>query len=177
MGPQMYTELVKMCKNYNPESKLILYVSVCVVSEAPAAGAVKWERQLVSRCAKMRLSKGVSIPEKESDSLETLILTCPPIKGEDDLVQRAREISFRNIQKHLRERGISLRRHYPDVYKQLCAYTENNIEKFTPVTVYPRDSVSGKSFMCIIMPDVEPESVEQVTTAGVRISTVDVLQD
>lgn len=60
MGAQMYAELVKMCKVYNPEGKLVLYVSVCVVSEAPAAGAVKWERQLVSRCAKMRLSKGVT---------------------------------------------------------------------------------------------------------------------
>lgn len=177
MGPQMYSELVKMCKSYIPESKIILYVSVCVISEAPAAGAVKWERQLVSRCAKMRLSKDINIPEKETDNPETLILTCPPIKGEDYLVLRSREISFINIQKHLRQRGISLRRHYPDIYKQLCAYAENNREKFTPVTVYPRDNVTGKSFMCIIMPDAEPESVEQVTTAGVRISTVDVLQD
>lgn len=175
MGPQMYSELVKMCKSYNPESKFILYVSVCVVSEAPAAGAVKWERQLVSRCAKMRLSKSINISsEKESDNPETLILTCPPIKED---VNRFREIIFCNIQKHLRQRGISLRRHYPDIYKQLCAYAENTIEKFNPVTVYPRDSVTGKNFICIIMPDTEPENVELVMTAGVRISTIDVLQD
>lgn len=64
MGPQMYTEMVNMCKNYSHESKLIVYVSICVVSETPAQGAVKWERQLVSRCAKMRLSKEVFIPDR-----------------------------------------------------------------------------------------------------------------
>lgn len=177
MGPQLYTELVKMCKSYNPDTKLVLYVSVCVVSEAPAAGAVKWERQLVSRCAKMRLSKEISIQEKELDNPETLILTCSPIQGNDDDVLHSREISFKNIQRHLHQRGVSLRRHYPDVYKRLCTYVENNQEKFAPVTVYPRDDATGKSFMCIIMPDAEPESIHQLSTAGVRISTVDVLKD
>lgn len=177
MGPQLYAELVKMCKNYNPDTKLVLYVSVCVISEAPAAGAVKWERQLVSRCAKMRLSKDITIPEKEADNPETLILTCPPVKGTDDAVKSFREISFRNILRHLRQRGVSLRRHYPDIYKQLCSYVENVHEKFAPVTVYPRDEVTGKSFMCIIMPDADFDDIRQVTTAGVRISTIDVLKD
>lgn len=60
MGPLLYKELVEMCQNYNSETKFVLYISLCVVSETPASGAVKWERQLVSRCAKLRLSKDLN---------------------------------------------------------------------------------------------------------------------
>lgn len=181
MGSQLYTELVKMCKNYNPDSKLVLYVSVCVVSEAPAAGAVKWERQLVSRCAKMRLSKDIPIPEREHDNPETLILTC---KYEDDDGKRltsntleTRRISFENIQKHLRQRGVSLKRQYPDIFKLLNEYVNGNCDKFKPVTVYPRDAETGKTFMCIIMPDADPDSLKQVIDVGVKVRSIDVLNE
>ncbi|XP_022919273.1 serine-rich adhesin for platelets [Onthophagus taurus] len=181
MGTQLYTELVRMCKNYNPDSKLVLYVSVCVISEAPAAGAVKWERQLVSRCAKMRLSKEiqVNIPEKDSETLpETLILTSQPMINKNiSTSQRNREISFGNIQKHLRQRGVSLRKHYPEVFQQLQTYVDGQLEKFKAVTVYPKDLITGKTFMCIIMPESDPENVEKLVKAGVRVRTVDILED
>ncbi|XP_065156297.1 uncharacterized protein [Atheta coriaria] len=175
MGPALYAELVKMCKNYNPDSRLVLYVSVCVVSEAPAAGAVKWERQLVSRCGKLRLSRDVRVPDREVENPEAIILTSKPLREEP--IQRLREISFQNIQRHLQQRGVSLKRQYPDIYQQLSSYVEGKKNKFTPVTVYPKDTNTGKPFMCIIMPDVEPECLEKVTTAGVRVRTVDVLDD
>lgn len=175
MGFQLYTELVKMCKHYNPDSKLVVYVSVCVVSEAPAAGAVKWERQLVSRCAKMRLSKDIRIPERDTEAPETLILTSEPIKL--DPVNRYREISFGNIQRHLRQRGVSLRRHYPEVFQQLQTYVEGQCDKFKAVTVYPRDTVTGKTFICIIMPESEPENLQKVIRAGVKVRTIDILKD
>lgn len=175
MGSQLYAELVKMCKNYNPDSKLVLYVSVCVVSEAPAAGAVKWERQLVSRCAKMRLSKDIPIPEREQDNPETLILTCKFDKNLSNL--ETRQMSFNNIQKHLRQRGVSLKRQYPDIYKLLSEYVNGNCDKFKPVTVYPRDAETGKTFMCIIMPDADPESLKQVIDVGVKVRSIDVLNE
>lgn len=175
MGSQLYAELVKMCKNYNPDSKLVLYVSVCVVSEAPAAGAVKWERQLVSRCAKLRLSKDIPIPEKDQENPETLILTCKFDRTRPAL--EARQISFDNIQKHLRQRGVSLKRQYPDIYKLLSEYVNGNCDKFKPVTVYPRDAETGKTFMCIIMPDADPESLKQVIDVGVKVRSIDVLNE
>lgn len=175
MGPQLYTELVKMCKNYKPDSKLIVYVSVCVVSEAPTVGAVKWERQLVSRCAKMRLSKDVVIPEKEVENPETIVLTSSVMK--DNSEREIRQAILSNIQHILLQKGISLKRQYPDIYHQLCLYVEGNCDKFTPVTIYPHDSETGKTFMCIIMPEADPDSLEQVITAGVQIRTIDVLQN
>ncbi|KAK4881760.1 hypothetical protein RN001_005079 [Aquatica leii] len=173
MGPQMYAELVKMCKNYNPDTKLVLYVTVCVVSEVPATGAVKWERQLVSRCAKMRLSKEIPIPERDiTENLETLVLTCSPTR---DI--KSREYVFSNIQNQLKMRGVSLRRQYPEIYQQLCVYVEGKCSKFTPVTVYPKDDITGKSFMCIIMLDSDPEGVRQVSAAGIPVNTINLLHN
>lgn len=174
MGQQMYAELVKMCKLYNTETKFVLYVSICVISETPSSGAVKWERQLVSRCAKIRLSKtATSSSSHESDKTpETLILNCPPIFRD---VVRTRQQAVSNLQRHLMQYGILLRKQYADIYKQLMDYSNNMEIKFKPVTVYPKDTQTGQSFMCIIMLEADNESLRQVQTVGVRIRTVDVL--
>lgn len=177
MGPQLYAELVKMCKNYNPDTKLVLYVSICVVSETPAQGAVKWERQLVSRCAKMRLSKRIDVPDRDQDNPETLILYSPPIKNVSSSVEdvvRIRQTTVANLQKHLLQFGVLLRRQYPEIYKQLSVYCEGGTTEFTPVTVYPKDTVTGKSFMCILMLEATEENIRKVENVGVKIRTVDV---
>lgn len=59
MGPELYSELLRLSTEYKPDSKMLIYVAICVVSEAPSNSSttVKWERQLVSRCAKLKLSK------------------------------------------------------------------------------------------------------------------------
>ncbi|PSN29253.1 hypothetical protein C0J52_27547 [Blattella germanica] len=192
MGADLYSELLRLCKSYNPDTRFVLYVAVCVVSEVPTSGAVKWERQLVSRCAKLRLCRSLAASSsaptpgtpqrrvspcnitRDSENPETLILTSLPGCQGQMPPQRAREISFTNIQRHLRQRGVSLRRHFPDVYKRLCAYVEGSTERFTPVTVYPRDALTGKSFMCIIMPDAEPEKLELVPRDSSRVQTIDI---
>lgn len=71
-----------------------------------------------------------------------------------------REVSFTNIQRHLTERGVELRQTYPLIYTRLCSYVEND-EPFLPVTIYPRNTVTGNQFTCIIM----PESTETLETA------------
>ncbi|XP_063235748.1 uncharacterized protein LOC134538369 [Bacillus rossius redtenbacheri] len=178
MGPDLYAELVRQCKAYNPDTRLVVYVAVCVVSEAPTSGAVRWERQLVSRCAKLRLSRPDPPPPppsitRDMDDPETLILTSLPGCHGRMSPRRAREISFANIQRQLRQRGVSLRRHFPDVYRRLCAYVDGAAERFAPVTLYPRDA-SGKGFMCIIMPDAEPGRLELVPRDSSRVRTVDI---
>lgn len=201
MGTELHAELMRLCKSYNPETRLVLYVAVCVVSEVPTSGAVRWERQLVSRCAKIRLASSCREPAvpaaptignsqlhqqqpqrqtspcnitREMDSPETLVLTSFPGINGQNTPQRAREISFTNIQRQLRLRGVSLRRHFPQVYKKLCSYVDGSVDKFAPVTIYPRDQASGKSFMCIIMLDAEPERLQLLPTDSSRVRTVDI---
>lgn len=149
MGPNLYSDLVKMCKTYNPETRFVLYVSVCVVSEVPASGAVKWERQLVSRCAKIRLCRSV---------LEQIQ---QPITNDHHNASNHRAASFAAVQKQLKQKGVSLRKQFPDVYHKLCAYVDGKSDKFSPVTIYPKDVATGKSFMCVIMPDMsEPDKLK-----------------
>ncbi|XP_025075581.1 uncharacterized protein LOC105433246 [Pogonomyrmex barbatus] len=199
MGAELYAELMRLCKTYNPEARLVLYVAVCVVSEVPTSGAVRWERQLVSRCAKIRLdgaakqhaSSSSASPQarrrlsqqapaspcnitREMDSPETLVLTSLPGNNGQNTPRRSREISFTNIQRQLRLRGVSLRRHFPQVYRKLCSYVDGSVDKFAPVTIYPRDQASGKSFMCIIMLDAEPERLQLLPTDSSRVRTVDI---
>lgn len=188
MGTDLYTELMKLCKTYNPDTRLVLYVAVCVLSEVPTSGAVKWERQLVSRCCKVRLEKSLlpspappPLPPRQSDGADitremgdpdTLILTSLPGTG-DMPPERAREVCVSNVQRELRQRGVSLRKQFPEVYRKLVAYAESANERFPPTTIYPRDA-AGRSFMCIIMPDADPEKLELVPKDSGRVTTVDV---
>ncbi|KAB0801609.1 hypothetical protein PPYR_03795, partial [Photinus pyralis] len=74
-------------------------------------------------------------------------------------------------------RGVSLRKQYPEIYQQLCMYVEGKCTKFTPVTVHPKDDITGKSFMCIIMLDSDPEGVRQVSAAGIPVNTINLLHN
>ncbi|KAF9795432.1 hypothetical protein SFRURICE_004804 [Spodoptera frugiperda] len=187
MGVELYTEVVKLCKAYNPETRVILYVAVCIISEVPTKGAVKWERQMVSRCAKLRLSKTVTAAIQEQnrrrhrrdskstpEDRETLILTSKLSNaGEKNAAtaHKFRQICFQNISKELESRGVNLKKHFPEVYSRLGAYVDGTSDRFIPMTIYPKDVTSGKSFMCVIMPDSE---VESVTPVDGKVTTVDV---
>ncbi|XP_052737137.1 serine/arginine repetitive matrix protein 2 [Bicyclus anynana] len=186
MGAELYTEVVKLCKSYNPETRVILYVAVCIISEVPTKGAVKWERQMVSRCAKLRLSKSVSVTIQEQnrkrsrrdskgtpEDRETLILTSKLTNaGEKNAAtaHKFREICFRNILKEFESRGVVLKKHFPEVYSRLAAYVDGTSDRFIPMTIYPKDATNGKSFMCVIMPDSEMDG----TPVDGQVVTVDV---
>lgn len=187
MGVELYTEVVKLCKAYNPETRVILYVAVCIISEVPTKGAVKWERQMVSRCAKLRLSKTVTAAIQEQnrrrhrrdskgtpEDRETLILTsklCNAGEKNAATAHKFREICFHNISNELERRGVALKKHFPEVYSRLAAYVDGTSDRFIPMTIYPKDVTSGRSFMCIIMPDSEMDSG---TPIDGKVVTVDV---
>ncbi|KAL4703149.1 hypothetical protein ACJJTC_016750 [Scirpophaga incertulas] len=187
MGVELYTEVVKLCKAYNPETRVILYVAVCIISEVPTKGAVKWERQLVSRCAKLRLGKTVSVAIQEQnrrryrrdskgtpEDRDTLILTsklCNAGEKNAATAHKFREICFHNISNELEKRGVGLKKHFPEVYSRLAAYVDGTSDRFIPMTIYPRDVTTGKSFMCVIMPDSDLDSVSPVDG---KVTTVDV---
>lgn len=160
MGPELYSELLRLSTEYKPESKMLLYVAICVVSEAPgtAQAPVKWERQLVSRCAKLKLCKSII----NDVVLQPLVAHVGTASENDVLIltfnlskrntQKLRETIFSNIQAALRQKGVNLRRHFPEVFQRLASYVEGTSDRFLPVTMHPRDNNTGRSFVCIIMP-------------------------
>lgn len=189
MGPELYSELLKLSIEYKPESKMLIYVAICVVSEAPGASTaapVKWERQLVSRCAKLKLCKSIMNDKSLFTSTTTvgmnpydtdvLILT---FNTADKVTQKSREIILANVTQILQQKGINLRKHHPEVYQRLSNYVEGLVERFLPVTIHPRDSATGKSFVCIIFPqNCDADKIKmppgQPDGTGDRVQTIDV---
>lgn len=188
--------LEQLCKTYNPDSRFVLHVSVCVQSEVPDPGPVQWERHIVYKCVKLHLDKSLQRAtvaingpvasddpsSRRRDSAgngggggpDTLILTSLPGYDRRD-ARTARQVCFANVQRHLRQRGVELRQQFPDVYQKLREYVDGDVEvTFTPVTVYPRDRTSGKTFMCIIMPDTEPEKLSLLPEDSSKVQTIDI---
>lgn len=185
MGPELYSELLRLSTEYKPESKMLIYVAICVVSEAPssATASVKWERQLVSRCAKLKLSKAIpseltgpnaasSVTTATNSTLPsmttaTAAISMPTITNSDVLIltfnlalkclntPKNRECVLQNIQLVLKRRGVNLRKHYPEIFQRLLSFVEGTTERFLPVTIHPRDTTTGQSFICIIMPNLD----------------------
>lgn len=199
MGPELYSELLRLSTEYKPDSKMLVYVAICVVSEAPSIGTapVKWERQLVSRCAKLKLCKTllqemsatVTIQmeqqiqpqnqpqeqqsQQQQNDMNVLILTFSTANRNH---QKTRELISKNIQMILRERGVNLRKHFPEVFQRLSSYVEGTSDRFIPVTIHPRDAITGKAFICIIMPN-NTDIQMPVFDKGNRVLTIDVSLD
>ena len=151
-------ELVQMCKSYNPELKYVIEVAIVSSQETPTWPIPRKEGPIIKKSAKVRLHSSAASKQTKKDEPETLVLTAVPGAEftENMEEKKAREICFVNIQRQLRQKGVSLRHQYPDIYNRLCAYVENN-EHFTPISLYPLDGNTGKRFMCLIMPNSEPE--------------------
>ncbi|XP_071523355.1 uncharacterized protein [Panulirus ornatus] len=184
-GPDVYKQITELCKHYNTDYKFVLYISICIMNEIPTGSSPKWEREVVSQCAKMRLAGGARgadtwsprperhVITRDLDEPETLILTSAPIPDSNTSPQAARHIAFNNIVRHLRERGISLRHQYPDVYRKLRAYVEAG-EVFPPLTIYPRDPSTHSTFMCIIMPETDHAKLQLLSNDASKVRTIDI---
>lgn len=162
-------ELQEAGKEYDPNECFILNVSIAVGEQMPNGPSPRNQAPAVRKHAKVALasfSPDSNVHKKESE-METLILTPPPgttdIDKEGEVGRKAREVCFINIQRELRIRGIYLRHEYPQVYRQLCEFVENN-RRFTPTTIYPIDKRTGKQFMCMIMAASEPRTLDWVGT-------------
>lgn len=181
MGAELYSELLRLSTEYKPESKMLIYVAICVVSEAPSSStaSVKWERQLVSRCAKLKLSKiiptdlngpnaSTNIAPTSSTATTSAEVSSSVMHTDSDVLiltfnlalkvlntPKNREIIFQNMQTALKQRGVNLRKHYPEIYQRIHSFAEGITDRFLPVTIHPRDTTTGQSFICIIMPNLD----------------------
>ena len=151
--------LLEMCRTYDPDVKFVLNVAIMATDEEESSSKTlpRKQTQSVKKCAKVRLSmmhtQSRQLPSKER---ETLILTAPSgVSSEGILDKKSRQICFIHIQRQLRQRGVSLRHQHSDVYDQLCRWVEYH-DHFTPVTIYPREGGTGPRFMCVLMPDSDP---------------------
>lgn len=162
------SKFAHLCQLYNPECQYIFSVTVDACEEVCCNALSIQEEDLISQmnddlvsrfCAKLPLYilRSINLSLDIDEPGATLILTPVPGSGlsENGDERRAREICFINIQQKLRQRGVSLRHQFPEIYRQLCAYTEKNVD-FVPVSLFLFDSKTRKKFLCLIMPNSEP---------------------
>lgn len=186
MGAELYSELLRLSTEYKPDSKMLIYVAICVVSEAPSSlpGAVKWERQLVSRCAKLKLCKSVlsEIPRNtptaaiDKENMDILILTFLTSVG---VVHKKKDLILGNILNILKNRRIVLPAEYPEIYSKIISFMDGTADRIIPITIHPREESDGRSFVCIILPTTEDSDkiVMPPSDIGHNVHTIDVSQD
>ncbi|XP_052219756.1 uncharacterized protein LOC127837041 isoform X1 [Dreissena polymorpha] len=147
------------CKQYNPELKYVIHVAIVIPFQLPSRPVPRRMESIIQKCAKLRLSPAHMHPKQEhSDIPSTLILTAVPGNqhADDFDGRKTRELCFINIQRKLRNRGVSLRHKFPVVYNKLIDFV-SDAKHFSPLIIYPMDSRTGRKFMCVIMPEAEPE--------------------
>lgn len=219
MGPELYSELLRLSTEYKPDSKMLILCCICVVSEAPGSAtstSVKWERQLVSRCAKLKLSKTLPLDlignntnstantghhrttsntsNSASDPLASTIGVGEPTKVYTDVLiltfnmcdktqntQKNRELVLQNMQLALKKRGVSLRKHYPEIFQRFHSFVEGTTDRFMPVTLHPRDSSTGQPFICIMAEGImsnlgEADRIKLPESDKGNIVTIDCLE-
>lgn len=187
MGAELYSELLRLSTEYKPESKMLLYVAICVVSEVPSSRSsapVRWERQLVSRCAKLKLCKAALRELDESRCMNTEARSEPPMDililtfnaTQKVIAQEKRELIMRNVKHVLGSRGVVLRKNYPEVWHRLNTFVEGITDRFVPVTMHPKDATTGREFVCIIMPNTE-ETIQPNTDSGENVEIINLSQD
>lgn len=88
-----------------------------------------------------------------------------------------RELILQNIQVALKMRGVNLRKHYPEIFQRFNSYVEGTTDRFMPVTLHPRDSKTGQSFVCIIMPNLcDADRIKLPESENGKILTIDCLE-
>lgn len=189
MGPETYKKLIEQCRNYNPSVKFNLYVSICTFSETPSGSSQKCRRETTARCAKLRLcdppmkvnstshSKASQndhhVITRDLNEPDTLVLASISNSNYGLPPRQAREVIFSNIVRELQERGVNLRHHHADVYRKLSHYVDTG-GPFSPITIYPKNSRRGNSFMCIIMPENDPPRLQRLGSDGCKVRTIDI---
>ncbi|CAF3197242.1 unnamed protein product [Rotaria sp. Silwood2] len=155
-----YEHLKELCMNYNPSREFVCHVTIGV--EADKGNNTRYT--CVSRTAVHKLLDVLPNSELNSNSSSTYpTLYLPSLNyGNNKNNHHMRQVFFAKLQVELRERGIDIEQHYPELYNKLCDYIStnsdnDNILPFTPVCLFMRHRYSQQLFMCVITPESEPD--------------------
>ncbi|XP_033099140.1 uncharacterized protein LOC117102823 isoform X2 [Anneissia japonica] len=168
--PNEHTKsLLSVCQSYDPNQSFIINVIVNIGTDIPKKPVSRRQGTAIKKCAKFSLCDThvvqPSVGANETTG-ETLILTMPPGLPPDGTRDRKlRQVCFVNIQRHLRQREVKLRHQFPSVYSALCRWVEYH-ESFPPTTIYPTEGSTSRPFMCLIMPESDPDALGWVTNPG-----------
>ncbi|XP_075244975.1 uncharacterized protein LOC142339120 [Convolutriloba macropyga] len=153
-------EIQDELENYDPVSKMILAVGINILpyKESNKKVIPRSESNYITKFLRMRIvnEEGARIIKPE-----TLVATSA-VKQETFDTERQRSLFLTNLQRNLKTKGVNLRVDFPFVYQTVCEYVRTG-EHFSPITIYPHNPETGQQFMCLIMPDSDPNFLSWVS--------------
>ncbi|CAF1386229.1 unnamed protein product [Rotaria sp. Silwood1] len=154
-----YERLKELCMNYDPSKEFVCHVTIGVEADQDQTRYTCVSRTTIHKLLDV-LPKSQS-NSNSSSTYPTLYLTSLNY-GNNNNNYHMRQVFFAKLQVELRERGIEIEQHYPELYNKLCDYISTNSDNekilpFTPVCLFMRHRYSQQLFMCVITPESEPD--------------------
>ncbi|CAF3585271.1 unnamed protein product [Adineta steineri] len=156
-----YNHLKELCMNYDPSKEFVCHVTIRVDADKNIQPNTYVSRSIVHKLPEISPSNSQS-NIYSSNTYPTLYLTS---LNYDDAINddhHMRQVFFAKLQVELRQRGIEIEQHYPELYNKLCDYISAKSDHetfvpFTPICLFMRHRHSQQLFMCVITPESEPD--------------------
>lgn len=155
------------CRTYSPSTSMVLIIVVCayeLIARADGRPVHLFKQSLVLPFPAHNLSNGKrQLITNRSTPVAPALPDKPALPQTNGLLSRpdrqataAREAYMIRLQRMLRERGVSLRHHHPEIYTQIANFVETGIP-FSPVRITFHDFILREEVMCIIRPMHDPQ--------------------
>ncbi|UJR31030.1 hypothetical protein I4U23_018539 [Adineta vaga] len=157
-----YEHLKTLCMKYDPSTEFVCHVTIRVDGgEKNISSNTCVSRTIVYKLVKSPLNYQENL-HSSSDSYPTLYLTSLNYDHATEDHHHMRQVFFAKLQVELRERGIEIEQHYPELYHKLCDYISTNSNQeyvlpFTPICLFMKHRHTQQLFMCVITPESEPD--------------------
>ncbi|CAF3996802.1 unnamed protein product [Rotaria sordida] len=157
-----YEHLKELCMTYDPNKELVCHVTIGIEADKGNTRYTCVSRTTIHKL--LDVIPNSQLNSNLSNTYPTLYLTSLNYgnKNNNNNNHHMRQVFFAKLQVELRERGIEIEEHYPELYNKLCDYISTNSDNenvlpFTPVCLFMRHRYSQQLFMCVITPESEPD--------------------
>ncbi|CAH8450179.1 unnamed protein product [Schistosoma curassoni] len=155
---ELDSSIANPCKSYNPSSSMVLIVVVCayeLIARKDGRPVHLFKQSLIlpfpshsnlrnkSEVITLQNTQHIENPEISHVNVTTIKM--------DKQAIAAREAYMLRLQRMLRERGVSLRHHYPEIYTRIANFVETGIP-FSSIRITFDDFLLQKQVNCIIQP-------------------------
>ncbi|CAH8832926.1 unnamed protein product [Trichobilharzia szidati] len=166
---ELDSSIANPCRSYNPASSMVLIVVICayeliarsdgrpvhlfkqsLILPFPSHQNVRNKNEGGNASQNTQVTENPQPPSSSSATAAALQTNGAPNKS-DKQAMAAREAYMLRLQRMLRERGVSLRHHYPEIYTKIAHFVETGIP-FTSIRITFDDFLLQQQVNCIIQP-------------------------
>ncbi|KAF7260881.1 hypothetical protein EG68_01865 [Paragonimus skrjabini miyazakii] len=167
---QLDSTVANPCRTYVPSTSMVIIVVVCayeLIARADGRPVHLFKQSLILPFPAHNTGGGGANNVRKSSLTERRgLLNKPPVLPQtngvlskpDRQASAAREAYMIRLQRILRERGVSLRHHHPDIYTHIANFVETGVP-FHPIRIVFHDFVLREEVLCTIQPMSDPQIV------------------